>query len=96
MEARRDLQQRAGMIPRLIERQHDALRGASAHRTGKRLQRHVHDRRVEGGGERPLAAPRGGMDEGEQVAPRETVLHACDGVRWAAVHAAPRPGAGAA
>ena len=79
MHPLRDLHQRTGMIPRLIEHQHDALRGASAHRTGKRLQRHLHDGDVDGGGELPLAAPGGRMHKREQVEPLEAVLHSCDG-----------------
>ena len=75
LEARGDLHQRADVIPRLVKHEDDPLGGTGAHRAGKRLQRHAHDRRVDARGELPLAAPRGRMHKGEQVEPLKAVLH---------------------
>ena len=79
MEALRDLEQRTDVIPGLVEHEHDTLGRTRAHGTGKRLQRHAHDRGVDGRGELPLAAPRGRMHKGEQIEPLEAVLHPGEG-----------------
>jgi hypothetical protein len=57
MKALGDLDHGTGVLPRLVEHEHHALGGTRADRAGKGGQRHAHDRRGEGRGAWPRAAP---------------------------------------
>ena len=89
MDVLGDAQPHAGMPAGAVEDEHDLLGGAGAHRAAKGASS-TSKRGVDRRGEVEERAAGGGMDEPDQIAPDEAMLHEGD---WVAAHSAPRPDA---
>lgn len=75
MDMVRHLQPDAGMPPRTVEHQHNLLGRTGTHGLSKGGELHFEERDTHAGGQMEDGAPGGGMDEADEPAPGEAVLH---------------------
>jgi hypothetical protein len=69
-----DVQLGTGVPPRAVEDQHDLLGGTGTDGAGEFGELDLEERDVDGGREVEEGLTRGGLDEANQIAPREAVL----------------------